>query len=530
VVDFEKLGYETMLECGEETRAKRICALHLQSYADGLQPPLDLAKSEIDHAKYQSGSLHSHLYDRPAPVNDAAMLTHSCRAKILLAMSIFTAVACLAGNLTTFYLFGWGFILTLVAALGMTAIPAAVGHLAYERLVARKGIQTATIILAAILCFVGLFQLADARRMMVDKATKTPVTSSYVDGVHPDSVAEQEPQSSENSELKIHGTLGRAMLLLTIAADLTLGLLAGLLTLLYSNEDYAAWRTLKRLGELIIALEEKISEMLASIEIAQKRCMGGILRAQNVWTRRRPPYHRALSAVVVALLLSNQPSDAQAIDHYEGILIDASGSISRAGATNELFREYLVSTKRLLLTEPPQTRVWVSSISTDSFGPMHDVVKGWTPDARGVFTDDLDRARRQLAQSFEKNSSGMFPIAAGTDIFGGLWRLQTLVESNSISAAKGGSKTIWIFSDMMNETANFSMPALLPTGPEQMLERAKAAHLIVPLNGYRIFVYGATPNGLSPQAWLTVRNFWALYFKAAGAELLVYSADCDLQR
>jgi hypothetical protein len=74
------------------------------------------------------------------------------------------------------------------------------------------------------------------------------------------------------------------------------------------------------------------------------------------------------------------------------------------------------------------------------------------------------------------------------------------------------------------------MPSLLPTGPEQMLERAKANGLIVPLAGYKIYVYGATPNGLSPQAWLAVKAFWTMYFAAAGAELVSYSAECDVQR
>lgn len=74
------------------------------------------------------------------------------------------------------------------------------------------------------------------------------------------------------------------------------------------------------------------------------------------------------------------------------------------------------------------------------------------------------------------------------------------------------------------------MPALLDTGPERMLERAKANRLVVPLKGYRIYVYGATPAGLTPQAWTTVKHFWSLYFEAAGAELVTYSAECDVQR
>ena len=67
-------------------------------------------------------------------------------------------------------------------------------------------------------------------------------------------------------------------------------------------------------------------------------------------------------------------------------------------------------------------------------------------------------------------------------------------------------------------------------GPERMLERAKANGLLVPLKGYTIHVQGASTNGLSPQAWLAIKQFWELYFAAAGAELVSYSAECDVGR
>ncbi|SRR5258708_23696990 len=125
----------------------------------------------------------------------------------------------------------------------------------------------------------------------------------------------------------------------------------------------------------------------------------------------------------------------------------------------------------------------------------------------------------------------MSPEAQGTDIIGGLWHLKTLFESNPKSDTSDVvSKTIWIFSDMMNETKDFPMPALLEMGPEQMLERAKANGLLVPLNGYKVYIYGASPSGLTPQAWVSIKNFWTMYFSAVGAELDLYSAECSPQR
>ena len=39
---------------------------------------------------------------------------------------------------------------------------------------------------------------------------------------------------------------------------------------------------------------------------------------------------------------------------------------------------------------------------------------------------------------------------------------------------------------MMNETQDFPMATLIAIGSEQMLERAKANGLLVPMNGYKI--------------------------------------------
>jgi hypothetical protein len=158
------------------------------------------------------------------------------------------------------------------------------------------------------------------------------------------------------------------------------------------------------------------------------------------------------------------------------------------------------------------------------------LVKGWTPDSQGIFTDDLNRARHQLAATFETKSTGLSPTAAGTDIFGGLWQLKALLESGSKSNSQNVSKTIWIFSDMMNESASFNMPALLPSGPEKMIETAKVNRLIVPLDGYKVYVIGASPAGLTPQVWNALRTFWILYFREAGAELAAYSAECSVER
>jgi hypothetical protein len=83
---------------------------------------------------------------------------------------------------------------------------------------------------------------------------------------------------------------------------------------------------------------------------------------------------------------------------------------------------------------------------------------------------------------------------------------------------------------MVNETPGFNMPALLGTGPERILERVNTDGLLVPLHGYTIHVQGASPSGLTPQAWHTTKRFWEMYFAAAGAELISYLVECNPAR
>jgi hypothetical protein len=521
-----------MLQCGDdEERARKKCGLRIYACADELQPEITRTQSEIAENKNHGAALHAHLYNRPEPVNDAAMLTHARKIRRLRLLTALAAIACLAGNTTTFYLFGFDPFMTAFLALAATVVPLVVGDPAYEHIVAKnRKLRNAIIMVAVALAFTGLLCLGYARWQMTHRvASSAPAVNSYADGDPAETPVEQDRKGPDVTQADVNETFGWAVLFIMIAADLMLGYMVGRLGHLNHDEDYAAWRKLHETTKFITELEENVSQLHAYIEIAKKRCAEGILRAQNTRNNRKPPYHGTF-ALLLFIVLAGGIARAQAVAHEEGILIDVSGSIGRAGGTSELFREYLTATRKLLLSEPAKSRVWVSSISSESFGGVREVVKGWTPESRPAFQDELNLARRQIASRFEKNSSGMSAASAGTDIFGGLWRMKALFESGSASGDNGVSKTIFIFSDMVNETKEFQMPAILPSGPEKMLEQAKANGLLVPLKGYRIYIYGASPNALTPQGWLTVKNFWTMYFAAAGAELVSYSAEYDVQR
>lgn len=529
-IDWEEFGFKTTLECNEEVDAIEICSHHLHAFDAQLQPELSSLSRTIKNTRNHGDALHQHLYDRPIPVNDASMLTHQSRVRTAFILAAFAAGTCFASNVIMFWLLDWG-LGAILAAIAITALPLGFGHLVYERVLSgHKGLQVAIIVLIAALGFGALYQFGQARQAVMDKAAAQSDARSYVDD-GPANNPSVENRSQDGGERKANGTLGGALFLVSMAAELALGFLVGLFLKLRTDEDYAAWSKLKEIHEVIVELEERVTELYSRIEIAKKQCTAGIRRARSIRSKRRIPYHKALVVFALFAFFRIPVSHSQTVHREEGILIDVSRSISRDGNSGNLFQEYLHSAKKLLATEPANSRVWVSTIADNSFGGVREIVRGWTPEAHGVFTDGLDRSRRQLATSLESKSASLAATASSTDIFGGLWHMKTLFESSPTSSTSTASeRTIWIFSDMMNETREFSMPQLLEIGPERMLERAKASGLVAPLERYEIYVYGASPAGLTPHSWMIIKRFWEMYFAAAGAELVTYSTECDAER
>lgn len=109
----------------------------------------------------------------------------------------------------------------------------------------------------------------------------------------------------------------------------------------------------------------------------------------------------------------------------------------------------------------------------------------------------------------------------------GLASAKTLLDS---SAPSSDEHEIWTFSDMMNETPALPMSALVPTGPDKMLEQVKQNGLVAPLDGYRIHVLGASKSRLSPQARNGINTFWTVYWQAGGAEPKSYSEEGSTKR
>jgi hypothetical protein len=528
--EFEPFGFETRIVCGNRQDAIQQCGLHLNAYEERLQPTIRECGIQATDAKHKHAALRASIYERPIPLSDAKMLSLQRHIVVTCVFATLAVLGCLQANVAMFMLVGAG-LGSLFLALGLTIFPVVAGHLAFELILSRsKRIIKLVALSIVLLIGAGFVKIGIGRRDLTSRALTAQAPSSYVEDDQEDIAGtNHEPGPEQNAESSTKNALSDGAFFLIIATELAAGVFIGQIVHWVTGEDYFVWKNVNKLAELIATLEKKTLELTSLPELAKKYCMAGILRAESSRPKPRPPYFRALSLLLVGVLILGLPGWAQTIEHYQGILIDSSASISRAGNTSQLFDRYLLATKDLLLREPPNSHVWISTISTDSFGGSQVILKGWTPESHGVFADDLNRSRRQLASAFEAKSSAMSPVASGTDILGALWRFKALAESHE-DGRTASTKDLWIFSDMMHETKEFSMPELLTLGSRQMLQKAGAERLLVPLKGYTVHVCGASTSGMSPREWRAVQEFWKAYFAAAGAELNTYSTEPECNR
>lgn len=514
--DFERLGYETGLRVQDEDRTKAICAQYINSLEDELRPLLAHLERAIAEARASAGALVSQLYDRPAPVRDGNILGRLMICAFAIVMLIPVVAASLIGHSLTFMMLGWSVFTSVPTAIGLTAIATAAGHLLYSAVVEGRRPLILPALVCAGIAFYSLTELAQARNAMTRKAAPVEALSpnSFVDDAGTASPPEDEMRTDSSFEA-VERYLGQAITKMMIVADALSGLLLGMLTSILTDPDVVMWRKLRRLKSHTGDLMARRDAQLSILSRAKRACTAGILRALQPQPKH-PPFLQVLALIASVLGTATVASAQTDIRRHEAILIDLSGSVSKRSGSSDLFREYFNAVRTLLANEPQGSRVWVEGVTTESFGSVQTLLRGWTPTPKGVFTEPLQRARQQLVASLEAKFAGIQPTAAGTDLLGALARTKVLMESDGGTSNRRVSREIYVLSDMVNESGDLAMPALAPRGAARMMEVVTNNRMLVPLPGYRVHVLGASPAGLTPQLWNEVREFWRLYFAAAG--------------
>lgn len=508
-------------------RAGQICHLELESLQHSLDPQIRDLERRIRTNTAQHGAIHSQLYDRPMPASDLRLLAMAAALTILTLLFAPTFLVSAATNVVALTMFSVPVVWAAVLGVALSFTATGAGAVAFAELLKNRFARALTALLVAGMLFWGLFDFNKARGYLPQAYPAREVSEQYVDSAEPLTTSPgAKLESSKSLEQTVNDLLGSFSIKVMLATDLAVGLLFALMVGIWTDEDFRGWRTGHWLGWQIRRGEKKLRRLISVIEVAKRQMLIGIEQGLQFLRRRHQPYLQAIPVVIALLLLTPSARAQSNCKRLEGIVIDISGSVAKKAPGTDLFRSYLLGAKRLLQTVPGETCVWVFAISTESFGSVPTLLRGHTPAARGIFMDQLSNARMQLVSAFESKSGSLSPSASGTDILGALWRVRAAFES----APKGAVKELFIFSDGVQETRDFDMPALLPLGTQRMIEFTKSNGLLVPLENVRVSFFGASTLGLTPGTWNAVRDFWMRYFKEAGAELAAYSSEASPER
>ncbi len=420
--NWRSFGFETMRNVKDQTLARQICSCRLQALQHELHPEIAKREKEVSDKNDSGQALCDQLYNRREPVVDGRMFAIGIVLVVLILMFVVSFGASAASHALTFAMFGWTLLISMIVGTTLTAVATAAGHQVYERILqTRPWLHALIAVTGFVLCFYGLFQLAQARGVMTSIINHETETASFVEEAPVVADGESDEKPTESKQHRVQDLLGQAVIKIMLAADMMVGLFLGMITRLYNDDDFVVWRHVRRLKRRVARVQAEIDHLKAEIQTAMKECAAGILEGLHFQSPSSgKPYLKMLP--VIALLMLPVAASAQTdIKRHEVILVDTSGSIAHRGQTHTLFQDYLAATRRLLQTEPAQSRVWVQLVTTDSFGAVQTLIKGFTPSVSGVFTDDLDRARQQLVGAFKLKSAQMRQVASGTGFTGGFW-------------------------------------------------------------------------------------------------------------
>jgi hypothetical protein len=197
------------------------------------------------------------------------MMAHSLRATVYVMLAIAASAASSASNIMMFLGLGWTVLWSVLAALTITALPLAFGHLFYEKvIVGHKRLELGLVLAIALLVAAAGYRFGQARQVTADASAEETQARSYVDDPAATNDA-SDIHRPQGTETKVKTTLGSSLFMASIAAELSLGLLVGLYIEKRTDQDYTSWKELKGVHERIGDIEVGIAAELASIEIAK---------------------------------------------------------------------------------------------------------------------------------------------------------------------------------------------------------------------------------------------------------------------
>lgn len=224
--------------------------------------------------------------------------------------------------------------------------------------------------------------------------------------------------------------------------------------------------------------------------------------------------------LTLTVLLSGcgaRPANTAAPPQVVLALLDLSGS------TESVRARYLAAVETVVARVPAGARLVILPVSDRSLTAPAAADVTFPPHRR--FSTNSFIHRREMTRlrrhALEAVGAAVTPEAGarGTALLDSLLQAQDFLRSYP-----EGAGSIYIISDMVEQSQTLDLFGLEPAGVEPALARAEDARRVPDLRGAAVTVTGLEASGhLEPETVLAIRTFWEGLFERAGGRLIQYS-------
>ena len=286
---------------------------------------------------------------------------------------------------------------------------------------------------------------------------------------------------------------------------------------------------LERTAEIMIAQDLRVPQFVAEFETVvaeeekkkrdrENQKTGGV-KSQTVKKIRyfQPqfiPVILIILALILFLVLRGEARGSE--DHI--ILLDVSGSVNVNDytATETEFKKNVIAIEGFIRNHiSPGDELKVIAITECSFSRPYILLDTRISPKKGAFGEILSREKLRLLKMWKKLD--LKPTAKATDILGAV-NLTAILFSQ-----KTGKKNLIIFSDMRQCTKELNLES--PQKIDAVNTLAKVEGLIPQMAGVKVTCLGVHSAGKNPVYWLSLKAFWAGFFRKAKAELITFSIE-----
>lgn len=320
--------------------------------------------------------------------------------------------------------------------------------------------------------------------------------------------------------------LQKAMVLLMLALEITMGLLFHYIMEALHNRYRKTYQNIRRLDHLDANMDYAMQLELAKKNMTIDDLNSVHLRYRQRFEQLRSPQLWSAVVITVALLLLlfflSRDASAQTVNLQPakveniGFIIDLSYSMPP-----EDIQAYSAAILRGLTKPQLGARYLVVAATDDAWANPQILLDARVSSDPGFMNRTLMTAQNRLQQMWMAKARELAPKYKESDIMGAIALTARLLRVSEVNPAR-----IYILSDMrQTKGVNIEKPNEILIEPA--LNASAQLNLIPNLRGAKVWVMGVQTRGKNQDYFFSLHCFWVHWFAASGADLRQFGIDID---